>query len=523
MKPSGNPVLDSHRVVLIKFIKEHGRGPIGVYSKCSSEAERKAFLAFRYIRENAPSSMRSFYERAVKTGSLEKNIPLSVDKIESNFNLLGYFLESNKRRPQLGSDSVIERKLANFVYRMSSSKNEVYKNRLDSLLFRNGFFIKDVKRTDDILSELEEFMIRHHRFPLSSFPDEKRLFDRAFSYVNKGNNADAVSKIEELVVLYDVANTCTLFSEGIDAGISHDHSDESVFSKEFFSPVLARDISTGVVKVPGLTAKYESGSFVLSKKGLPDTVVPPEGIYLVTDGQREYFALEDKSGRLSEIKKSPQLHQSPSLPLDLMKQLDAHIHINLVPGKKEDTFKTNCCLDSVDFTLFMREHDVERSSVVSMYSPYAGDSLIFCRCNSSDEVGSCARQFLSQLPDEYLGTKTRNAIPICLNIDIDCFSKEDWIAFFGHLDKAGVRLSGIVSDGSSVSLTSVKFSGKCPYLDNVELNVSCSSGNYRAYTGGFYGFPHLYSDNVIDSYLGIKKPKPKQFVPKNKSKVRLSL
>lgn len=442
-----------------------------------------------------------------KAGSLEKNIPLTADEIDSNFKLLNFFLESYHRRPQVGSDSPFERKMANFMYRMSSSKNEAFKTRLNSVLFSNGFFIKDVKNTDEILAELEEFMIRYHRFPLSSSDDdEKRLYNRAFSYVNKGNNPDAVSKIEELVLLYDVANTCTLFTGATGGGISHQNS-VPVFCKEFFSPVLARDISTGVVKISGLSARFENGSFVLSKRGLPDTVVPPEGVYLVIDGPREYFAIEDKNGALSEIKES-RISRQVTLPDDLKKQIDAHIHLTLVPGREEDSFKVNSCLDSVDFTLFMHV-DGNRSSVSRKYYPYAGDSLIFCSYDSRDTVGSCAREFLSQLPDEYLGSRSKNPVPLCLNIDVRHFSEQEWITFFGYLEKAGIRLSGIVSDDFTGNLTRVKLSGKCSFLNDVRLDVSCTSRSYRIFREGYYGYPHLYPSKVIDSYLGVNNGKKK--------------
>lgn len=199
--------MERHKAVLRSFVSARGRGPRMTYSKITDEEERKAYLALVYIRSNGSFRERVAADRLVRKAS-EGDEAQSFDVM---YGKLSSFLSRNGRRPSPQGANIVERRIANWLYRVMSDGDEGERSRVSDLLARHGLDYGNYRTREELFEDLESFMRRSRRFPVPGESDlEKALYDFAGRVVRSGD-ADEVARVQGLVMEYDEANTCSLF------------------------------------------------------------------------------------------------------------------------------------------------------------------------------------------------------------------------------------------------------------------------------------------------------------------------
>ena len=134
---------------------------------------------------------------------------------ETRLRSLKYFLRKYGRKPKMDATQKKERSLANFLYRTNCSGTMEEKDSVTSLLekYVNDGGIATILSTDEILNKIKAFILENGRFPQYTRLDkyETYLSQRARYYVKCSKSSYARRVIEDMVIKYDVNNTCQLF------------------------------------------------------------------------------------------------------------------------------------------------------------------------------------------------------------------------------------------------------------------------------------------------------------------------
>lgn len=213
--------LERHKDVIRSFLLEHHRPPCMVYSKISDERERQAYLAVQYIRQNGSPPFVSMLNRSLKSPEGFRGFKYApANDFDEMLGKLAGFITRTGRRPSPDGGTYIERSLSNWMYKVWKNGNEKERRRLERILSNRGITISAFRSREELLDDLERFTKRNGRFPCARLfstdrsaqvKEEDLLHQFASRVVKSGTDRAAIDRIVDIVVRYDLSNTCDLF------------------------------------------------------------------------------------------------------------------------------------------------------------------------------------------------------------------------------------------------------------------------------------------------------------------------
>lgn len=197
--------------LLREYIAENGRTPAKTYERTESEKELNALRAIKYIRKMGSEQDRALLKKLLRGRNYEMTFDEFMGKLRS-------FIERHGHAPKIDGRTYIERKLCNRMYKVNSGDRPDEKRRLLRYLSKNGIEIRSMRSTEEVFQDLESFMKSRHRFPLpkpwesNEHNRENNLYQFACR-IARNKTKGYYERLQELVVKYDLMNTCTIFIE----------------------------------------------------------------------------------------------------------------------------------------------------------------------------------------------------------------------------------------------------------------------------------------------------------------------